>query len=111
MLSFYCSFIIMLAGDARFAALKLTFFLFLFIYLSDRSGTLGSRVRGRARSDQPPRLAHDRQILARRDYENTRSRAWRGDVTVWLASFVSGSVELQTQVVEVFADPLANFLG
>jgi hypothetical protein len=85
-----------LAGDARFALLMLTFFLVLFIYLSKRSGTLGSVMRGRGRTDQPPRLAHDHQILTRRDYENTRLRAWRGDVTVWPASFVSGSVELQT---------------
>jgi hypothetical protein len=64
---------VMLAGDARFAVLRLTFFLFLFIIYSNRSGTLGSRVRGHGRSDQPPRLAHDGQILTRRDYENAHS--------------------------------------
>jgi hypothetical protein len=35
-----------LAGDARFAVLRLTFFLFLFIYPSKSFGTRGSRVLG-----------------------------------------------------------------
>jgi hypothetical protein len=36
-----------LAGDACFGVLRLMFFLFLFMYLSKRSGTPGSRVLGR----------------------------------------------------------------
>ena len=34
---------VLLAGDARFAVLRLTFLLFLFIYLSNGSGTVLAR--------------------------------------------------------------------
>jgi hypothetical protein len=37
---------VMLAGDARFAVLKLTFFLFLFIYLLKRAGHSCLQVAG-----------------------------------------------------------------
>ena len=61
------------------------------------------------RANQLSCLAHDGQILTRGDDEDTRRRGWHGDVSVRLASFVSGAVELQTQVVELFANPLADF--
>jgi hypothetical protein len=54
-------------------------------------------------------LAHDGQILARGDDEDARRRSRHGNISVRLASFVSGSVELQTQVVELLANPLADF--
>jgi hypothetical protein len=47
------------------------------------------------RSSQLSCLAHDGQIFTGGDDEDTRCRGWHGDVSIRLASFVSGSVELQ----------------
>ncbi len=60
------------------------------------------------RTNQLPRLAHDSQILTRGDDEDTHRRGRHGNISVRLASFVSGLVEFQPQVVQVLADPLAD---
>ena len=47
------------------------------------------------RTNQLSRLAHDGQIFTRGDDEDTRRRGWHGNISVRLATFVTGSVEIQ----------------
>src|SRR5262245_23213935 len=79
-----------------------------FPLLLTQSGMFASKRLADQRANQLSGLAHDGHILARGDDEDTRRRSWHGDISVRLARFVSGAIELQPQVVERLANPLAD---
>src|SRR5262245_17207403 len=79
------------------------------IILLPPSGIFASQRLAYRRANQLSCLAHDGQILARGDDEDTRLRSRHGDIVVRLTGFVSGTVELQTQVAEFLANQLADF--
>src|SRR5262245_59936230 len=79
------------------------------LILLTQSGMIASKRLAYRGANQLSCLAHNGQILARGDDEDSAGRRRHGDISVRRARFVSSVVELQTQVVELLANPLADF--